>query len=275
MKRIIATVLLMAGSLTVNATLLVEDHFTSSPGSLAGTTPAVGGTWTTNAQAGSTGYSIVSGGLTAPSGFSSSSGNTAKKMGVSGGEYQTAFTTQTAGSTVYYSLLLNVPTLLANKATEVCGLTLNDGADYASIRYVNTNSESFYTLGITYRNAVSNRMDTTQLAAGSTHLVVVSYQINSGSLNDVVNFWLDPDASTFASGTAPAPLLTLTGAQADATSLNMLELNNASAMPVGMLFDEVRVGTTWADVTPIPEPATIGMLGLGTLMTMLLRRTQR
>ena len=237
--------------------LLVEEHFNSPSGPLFGTTPTAGGTWTTNAQAGLTGYSIVSGGLTAPSGFAAASGTMTKKMGVSGGEYQTAFAAQTNG-TIYYSLLLNVPAILANKASEVCALTLNDGSDYASIRYAHTNSESFYTLGVTYRNAVSNRMGTTQLTAGSTHLVVVSYQMNSGFLNDVVNFWLDPDASTFGNGTAPTPLLTLTGAQSDATSLNMFELNNSSATPAGMLFDELRVGTNWASVVPATVSAPAG-----------------
>ncbi len=43
----------------------------------------------------------------------------------------------------------------------------------------------------------------------------------------------------------------------------------------GILFDEVRLGTTLGDVTNIPEPATIGMLGIGALITMLLRRRLR
>lgn len=271
MKKILMTAVLLTGGLRAQAALLVSESFSSSTGALTGTSADVGGTWTENAQTGTTPYSIVSGSLTAPSGFAASSGNMACKGGVSGRESQIAFDTQTTGTTVYYSLLINVPVLKLNTATELCALTLNDGADYASVRYQNT-GEDYYTLGVTYRNAISNRMDTAQLAAGSTHLVVVSYQINSGFLNDVVNFWLDPDMSTFGSETAPAPLLTLTGAQADATSLNMFELNNASAMPVGILFDEIRVGTTWADVTPIPEPATTGMLGLGALMTVMFRR---
>ena len=274
MKKILVTAVLLTGAFAAQATLLVSEDFSSAPGALVGTSPDVGGTWAEHVQSGITPYSIVSGSLTAPAGFSASTGNMASKSGVSGYESHTVFDTQTFGSTVYYSLLINVPTLKLNSAAEICGLTLDDGADYASVRYQNT-GEDYYTLGVTYRNAISNRMDTAQLTAGSTHLVVVSYQMNSGFLNDVVNFWLDPDSSTFGSGTAPAPLLTLTGAQSDATSLNMFELNNASAMPVGMLFDEVRVGTTWADVTPIPEPATIGMLSLGAIMTVMLRRIRR
>jgi hypothetical protein len=38
------------------------------------------------------------------------------------------------------------------------------------------------------------------------------------------------------------------------------------------MLDEVRVANTWQDAAPIPEPATVGMLGLGALVTMLIRR---
>ena len=38
------------------------------------------------------------------------------------------------------------------------------------------------------------------------------------------------------------------------------------------LFDEIRVGTTAADVTPVPEPAIFCMAGLGILALITLRR---
>jgi len=40
-------------------------------------------------------------------------------------------------------------------------------------------------------------------------------------------------------------------------------------------LDEFRFGDTFESVTVIPEPATIGMLGIGALITLLIRRTQR
>jgi hypothetical protein len=40
-------------------------------------------------------------------------------------------------------------------------------------------------------------------------------------------------------------------------------------------LDELRFGDTFASVTAIPEPATIGMLGLGALITLLIRRAQK
>jgi hypothetical protein len=38
------------------------------------------------------------------------------------------------------------------------------------------------------------------------------------------------------------------------------------------LMDEIRIGTTLADVTPIPEPASVALLGLGGLMLLRRRR---
>jgi hypothetical protein len=45
----------------------------------------------------------------------------------------------------------------------------------------------------------------------------------------------------------------------------------------GGLFDEIRIGTSWADVapTPIPEPATFTVLGIGCVLTLLCRSRRR
>lgn len=274
-KVIMLAVLVFGGAVATQATLLFEEHFNSAAGDLNGTTPTLGGAWYANSGSGSTPAQIAAGGLTAPSGFAASSGNMAKTAISSGLESHATFATQTTGTTVYYSFLLNIPTLETQAGSNLIGLSSTDGADYASVRYVRNSADDFYTLGLSYRNTTGFVMDTTHLAAGSTHLLVLSYQIISGTLNDVASFWLDPSSSTFGSGTAPTALLTLTGSSTDTTSLNTVEIKNGSIVPTPTYIDEIRVGTSWADVTPIPEPATVGMLGVGAAVAMLLRRIRK
>lgn len=43
----------------------------------------------------------------------------------------------------------------------------------------------------------------------------------------------------------------------------------------GVLFDEMRFGTTLSDVTLVPEPATVGMMGMTGLLALLIRRLTR
>ncbi|MFP4355149.1 MAG: PEP-CTERM sorting domain-containing protein [Phycisphaerae bacterium] len=38
------------------------------------------------------------------------------------------------------------------------------------------------------------------------------------------------------------------------------------------MVDEFRIGTESADVTPVPEPATMNLLGIGGLLTIRRRR---
>ena len=44
------------------------------------------------------------------------------------------------------------------------------------------------------------------------------------------------------------------------------------AKTLSAVVDEFRIGTEFADVTPVPEPATIGLLGLGGLVAIRRRR---
>ena len=100
--------------------------------------------------------------------------------------------------------------------------------------------------------------------------VVVSYTRNPETSDDTVNLWLNPNPSTFGAGAAPAPLVS--GGLASGSELSSIasfivrNVRDTSGPDPSIVFDELRIGSTWASVTPIPEPATLGLLLVGCLL---------
>lgn len=106
--------------------------------------------------------------------------------------------------------------------------------------------------------------------------VVGSYQFISGTGNDVSRLWINPTSATFGDEAAPTATLTSTGGT-DIASINSFLIRGASGSPGGV-FDELRIGSTWAEVTPaaIPEPSTyvaiFGALALGAVACVRRRK---
>jgi len=117
-------------------------------------------------------------------------------------------------------------------------------------------------------------------SAGQTVFIVASYDYVEGTANDVARMWVNPSLSDFGAATAPAATLTSNpqlGTEFGSVLSFQLRNVNTVGAPTGVLFDELRIGTSWADVTPvvIPEPAAAGLLGLGALVLLGWRRSRR
>lgn len=100
--------------------------------------------------------------------------------------------------------------------------------------------------------------------AGQTTLLAGELIFNG---NDVtLNLYIDPLASQPAN-----PSATYTYVGLGALSQVGLEAGVwPEAGTTNKMLDEIRIGETWGDVTPIPEPASLGLLAMGGVM--LLRR---
>jgi hypothetical protein len=101
--------------------------------------------------------------------------------------------------------------------------------------------------------------------------------------DDIAMLWINPDPSTFGAGNfEPAGAIFNNSANNDiptnaATNNHTLQsfiLRQTGAatnnqVPVEVIYDELRVGSNWGDVTPIPEPASlaIAVIGVGLLLT--------
>lgn len=162
----------------------------------------------------------------------------------------------------------------ANPASDGMGVNSASGAGVLTIHAA---SGGGYNLGIAYRDApaASNRIfDTTAYTTDDTLFVVVKYVIGSGNKDDAAYLYINPSSSTFG-GTEPGSA-TVASVSADipggydyffnntsgvrlvdnagngvpVNSLRSLFLRNNSVEPQNIQVDELRVGTTWADVTP-------------------------
>ena len=111
-----------------------------------------------------------------------------------------------------------------------------------------------------------------------THFMVIRLNMNTGGL-PAYTTWIDPSPASLGVGSVPTggtSVVLNTGTQA----FGFDRISIVRAVQIGFVdpvpFDEIRIGTTWVDVSPIPEPATGMMLvaGLG-MLTCIRRRTVR
>jgi hypothetical protein len=192
-----------------------------------------------------------------------------------------------AGTSVYVSFLVRVDTL-GTDWTNTSGNTI--------LNLQTTAPNSRVAVGLTRNNAEyhvrlapnltpnpspapTNSADT--YIVGETLLIVarLNYISNvSGSTWTVsTDLWINPDSSTFGTNTPPVALIS--SPEGDVTggiTSFSTGIDNPGNLPQTLLIDEVRVGTTWADVTPvfvpIPEPASAMTVVAAGLFGMVLHR---
>ena len=163
------------------------------------------------------------------------------------------------GTTVYCSFLLNIQTA---PSTVKAFIYLRNGNSATSSPelgiFLNGND-------IGLGKKVSSPSVSTTLSTG-THFIVARYSFLTG--NDQVDLWVDPTLLGDNGNIPAATLTTGMGSSSDATLLNYIFLNHAASQT--LWIDELRVGTSWADVTPTaapPPPAPSVPSITGALMT--------
>ncbi|HNU59557.1 MAG TPA: T9SS type A sorting domain-containing protein, partial [Aquaticitalea sp.] len=145
------------------------------------------------------------------------------------------------------------------RVTDQSNVTVADGAYFASLSNSTTSYDarlwvkpaplesSDFSIGISNTSTPAEiSFDSNTYAVGSDVFVVMSYNIETG----VINTWINPDSSSF--GQASAPTVTITATDASpAASIDKFILRQDSATKTPFItFDELRLGTTWASVTP-------------------------
>ena len=160
---------------------------------------------------------------------------------------------------VYMSFLLNVQ--VASTGNRLFSLfssaiTGSPGASTVAGVWVNATTNLMLSKG---SSSTPGATSATSLTPG-THLIVMRYTYNSGSTtDDQMDLWIDP--SSLGGGTIPSSDLVNT-AGTDISTLSSFYIYHPSSgyVPAGLFVDEIRVGTTWAEVTPtgVCTPAGAG-----------------
>lgn len=211
------------------------------------------GVQVTNWEFVNSGDSIVvkSGSLTYP-GLVSSKGNSISFAG-KGLDYYLPIDKHNTG-TVYYSFIFKVTDV--SLATEANGGYFTGlGATstiFGSTVWTKKEGDNFK-IGINTRTSTSvTQYSSNTFAVNSEIFVVVGYQFNSGTGNDVSKIWINPAQGTLGDEIEPTPDITLTntgGTDLDSIKTFFIRQDSDTETPA-IEFDEARIGMSWADVTP-------------------------
>jgi len=241
-------------------TLPFNDSFGYSQGNLF----TVGaGVWNAGGSAGPEITVSNSVALTAPAGFAPASGN-GVKWSPDGTARRNMFQFASVSSgALYASFLLDVQT---NSSTKLLAYFENTTSSITSPQLGLFLGNG--TIGV--GKSTTSPGFSTSLSLATTHLVVIRYTF---SANAQVDIWVDPSSSDYAAVSAPTPTGGTSGTGNSA--LQYFAINSPSGTGPSAFLDEVRVGTTWADVTPVPEPATLTLVGLALIGGAVIARRRR
>ena len=124
--------------------------------------------------------------------------------------------------------------------------------------------------GICSANTASSETNTglQGLSEGTVYFVVARYLTTGGA--DQMDLWLNPAGSSFGNN-ALIPAATFTSTLGTDTAVDWATFALTPPAQTTGFFDELRIGTDWASVTPVPEPS-IGLLGTAALGALAVRR---
>jgi hypothetical protein len=166
--------------------------------------------------------------------------------------------------TVYFSALFKMTSMgawtPANMPALIGGLLTTNNTTARLGVTIRSNTPTTYLFGLqkggTGATIVS---DTTPRSIGETFLLVGKYDFTVSP--NTVSLWINPTHSTFSSIASPTSGFITTNSGADGFSIDRFNFrqNTAVSVPAAVQWDELRIGTKWADVTPLaaPVPASL------------------
>lgn len=196
---------------------------------------------------------LVTSGNLSYSGLPASTGNKVSFDGSGSDYYRVVTSSPVTSGSLYYSFILNVSSLGAHTATGGYFTSLAQAASttaYGGSVWTRLSATAGkYNIGVSTRSNSAVSWLTADLDPGTPYFIVVAYDIITGTANDVARIWLNTTAIGSPEPTANATAAVGTDLSAAGIDKILLRQDNASNTPF-IDVDEIRVGTTWTDVTP-------------------------
>lgn len=161
---------------------------------------------------------------------------------------------------VYVSLLLRIESVtgIATTGDGTSVLTISKTSNNTELLGINLLNNGGVKLGVLKYPSNSSQVSSAFFSSGpgaglsadgsATYLIVAKYEWVAGATNDVVTVWVNPDGM---GGTEDPANQVSTSAGTDGThTAGRLTLSRGPHLNI----DEIRIGQTWADVTPKRGP---------------------
>jgi len=256
-KKLIIVVFLAGMSLAGWSQVLYEDFNYATPAYIGGNgnTGTTSNNWTTHSVTAGhiTTVDIADGNLTY-TGLKSSNGNKVNffsNTNLTDRDINRAFSS--SATAIYYSVLVNITD--NSQITAAGDYFMNIGATSGAaagslggrlgIKSVNTGANFRFLIQNTSTGTLTFTDNGTDLSFGTTYLIVVKY--DRSAVPTVASLWVNP---TSLGGTEPSGSVSNSSGTALFASFGSICLRNNAASPKAFI-DEIRVGETWADVTPV------------------------
>lgn len=157
-----------------------------------------------------------------------------------------------ARTSPFFSFLFRVDDTKALAADKLFGIfrMASNGANPSACGIYLKKGESegeFLVLGSKRANPEKTAIVPAAAKTGVVHLIVGRY--NNSKTPHSLDLWLDPATDTFGAEEPPAPSAVIEDGINLSSAVNTIIVGGGVGSP-GVLMDEIRVGDTWADVTP-------------------------